>query len=383
VKDMSRAEKALNSMSWFPAYVWQRMTRRLSRVGQRHLIFSLADHFEPAILPATPAEPAPRDVQEQRLEKWCRVYPKMFDQWRDSSGFPFVHTYFYPAEQSDPCLVERLAQHCHAGWGEIEVQLHHGVHVPDTPENTRRQLVEFRDFLVTLGCLSRTPGDQKPRYGFVHGNWALANSGGGRYCGVDAEMQILADTGCFADFTLPSAPNAAQVSKINLIYECGLPLASRAPHRRAKPLRSGLPPTTFPLIIEGPLLIDFGKRKNGRLPVKIENAAVTGLNPASLRRLQLWMRAAITVIGRPDWLFIKLHCHGMDPRDESSMVGEAAQRFMQDLGDWVRENPDNHLHFVTGREMVNIALAATDGHEGNPTDYRDYRLRPQLPRRQP
>ena len=196
-------------------------------------------------------------------------------------------------------------------------------------------------------------------------------------------MQILADTGCFADFTLPSAPNAAQVAKINLLYECGLPLTSRAPHRRAKPLRCGLPPTTFPLIIEGPLLIDFGKREKGRLPVKIENAAVTGPNPPSLRRLQLWMRAAITVDGRPDWLFIKLHCHGMDPRDESSMIGEAAQRFMGDLMGWVRENPVNRLHFVTGREMVNIALAAADGNEGNPSDYRDYYFQPQRPRRQP
>jgi len=383
VPDMPRAEKVLNSMRWLPAYVWQRMTRTLSRVGQRHLIFALADHFEPSFLPETPDRWGPRDVQQQRLERWCRAYPKAFDAWRDSAGFPFVHTYFYPADQYDPALLERLAEHCHAGWGEIEIQLHHGVDAPDTAENTRRQLIEFRDSLANLGCLSRAPGDQEPRYGFVHGNWALANSCGGRCCGVDEEMQILAKTGCFADFTLPSAPNAAQIAKINLLYECGLPLTSRAAHRRAKPLRSGHPPNTFPLIVEGPLLIDFGKREKGRLPVKIENAAVTGPNPPSLRRLQLWMRAAITVGGRPDWLFIKLHCHGMDPRDESSMGGEAAQHFMGELMGWVRENPVNRLHFVTGREMVNIALAAADGNEGNPSDYRDYWFQPQRPRPQP
>jgi len=383
VPDMSRAEKVLNSMCWLPAYVWQGMTRTPSRVGQRHLIFALADHFEPSIRPETPREFASRDVQEQRLEKWCRVYPNAFDPWRDSAGFPFVHTYFYPAEQYDRALLERLAEHCHAGWGEIEIQLHHGVDVPDTAENTRRQLVEFRDSLAGLGCLSRAPGDQEPRYGFVHGNWALANSCGGRYCGVDEEMQILANTGCFADFTLPSAPNTAQVAKINMLYECGLPLTSRAPHRRAKPLRSGFPPNIFPLIVEGPLLIDFGKREKGGLPIKIENAAVTGLNPPSLRRVRLWIQTAITVDGRPDWLFIKLHCHGMDPGDESSMIGEAAQRFLRDLMGWVRENPVNRVHFVTGREMVNIALAAADGNEGNPSDYRDYCFQPQRPRRQP
>jgi hypothetical protein len=359
------------------------MTRTLPHVGQRHLILALADHFEPSFRPEAPEELASRDVQEQRLEKWCRVYPTAFDTWRDSAGFPFVHTYFYPAEQYDPALLERLAEHCHAGWGEIEIQLHHGVNAPDTAENTRRQLLEFRDSLVQLGCLSCAEGNGQPRYGFVHGNWALANSSGGYFCGVNEEMCILAETGCFADFTLPSAPSAAQVAKINAIYECGLPLSSRAPHQRGKTLRVGLPPTTFPLIVEGPLLIDLGKRENGRLPVKIENSALTGPNPPTLRRLQLWMRAAITVEGRPDWLFIKLHCHGMDPRDESSMIGEAARRFMREFMDWVRENPFNRLHFVTGREMVNIALAAADGNEGNPSDYRDYYFRPQRPRRYP
>ena len=259
--DTPRLGKVLNTMRWLPAYFWQRMTRKLPKVGRRHLIFALADHFEPSILPGTHGKWTSLEIQQKRVQKWCHAYPALFDTWRDSTGFPFVHTYFYPAEQYEPALLEILAEHCHAGWGEIEIQLHHGVNVPDTAENTRQQLAEFRDSLANLGCLSRAPGDQNPRYAFVHGNWALANSLGGRCCGVDEEMQILAETGCFADFTLPSAPSAAQVSVINLLYECGLPLSSRAPHRRAKPLRSGSPPTTLPLIIEGPLLMDFGKRR--------------------------------------------------------------------------------------------------------------------------
>jgi hypothetical protein len=34
------------------------------------------------------------------------------------------------------------------------------------------------------------------------------------------------------------------------------------------------------------------------------------------------------------------------------------------------------LHFVSAREMVNMVLAACDGREGNPGQYRDYRLKP-------
>ena len=33
------------------------------------------------------------------------------------------------------------------------------------------------------------------------------------------------------------------------------------------------------------------------------------------------------------------------------------------------------LHFVSAREMVNIVLAACDGRDGNPGEYRDYRLK--------
>jgi hypothetical protein len=95
------------------------------------------------------------------------------------------------------------------------------------------------------GCLSRCNGQDPVRYAFVHGDWALANSARGRYCGVDEEMEILARTGCYADLTLPSAPSPAQVAKINALYECSLPLSRRAPHRSGPDLRVGTPPGLF------------------------------------------------------------------------------------------------------------------------------------------
>ena len=58
-------------------------------------------------------------------------------------------------------------------------------------------------------------------YGFVHGNFALANSADGHHCGVDSEMQVLAETGCYADFTLPPGLyHRAHIAKINSLYEC-------------------------------------------------------------------------------------------------------------------------------------------------------------------
>jgi hypothetical protein len=366
-------DKVWNTLRWLPTYYWQRLSRHGARMRPLHLILAVADHFEPSIVPGRGQEHAPLDQQFRRLEKWCREYPEMVNPWRDCDGFPFRHTYFFPAEQYEKGLLDRLAQHCHDGWGEVEIQLHHGIARPDTPEQTRKVLAEFRETLVQHGCLSRINGGAV-RYGFVHGNWALANSKRGQACGVDNEMQILAETGCYADFTLPSAPNPAQVSKINAIYECTLPLDRRAPHRKGRSVTCGRPIEKFPVIVQGPLLFCLSRPGKRRLSPYIENSALTTATPPSLRRLRLWTQANIHVRGRPDWVFLKLHCHGMDPRDEEGMLGQSARAFLQDLGEAQRQEGFRY-YFTTAREMMNILLAACDGKEGSPGQYRNYRLR--------
>lgn len=372
--DFSLAKKAVRTLRWFPAYAWQRFARHLP-YGHTHVMIALADHFEPAIVPGDSSARATRPEQRQRLEQWCREYPLVFDSLRDAEGRPFVHTYFYPAEQYDPDLLEILADHCSSGWGELEVHLHHGKHAPDTEDNVRRQLLEFRNALACKHkALCYLDGVGPPRYGFVHGNFALANSAAGRHCGVDSEMQILAETGCYGDFTLPPGLyHRAHIAKINSLYECSTPLARRGAHRRGRDLQRGHRPTTFPLIVEGPLMLSFF-RADGRRAIRVENGSLTGGNPPSSYRFGLWKRAAITVQGRPDWFFIKLQCHGMDPRDKEVMLGARISHFLGHLLQGAPQRSET-IHFVTAREMVNIMLAACDGRAGNPGEYRDYRLK--------
>jgi len=343
--------------------------------GPVHLVIAVADHFEPAIDPTDGQKRVPRVEQEHRLEWWGCEYPKIVDPLRDADGLPFVHTYFYPAEQYDEGLVAQLADHCHAGWGEIEVHLHHGISQPDTAQNTCRLLSEFRDLLAFRHrCLAFEHGSGQPGYVFVHGNFALANSAGGLFCGVDSEMQVLADTGCYADFTLPTGlHHPAQTAKINSVYECALPLDKTAPHREGNNLAAGRAPQTFPLIVQGPLLVDFARSWRTLQPV-LETGAITRSNPMTLHRLALWKRARIQVQGRPDWLFIKLHCHGMDPTQKDVVIGDAFRKFLEELVTGAAERKET-LHFVTAREMTNILLAACDGRDGNPGSYRDYRFK--------
>jgi hypothetical protein len=127
-------------------------------------------------------------------------------------------------------------------------------------------------------------------------------------------------------------------------------------------------------MIQGPLLLDFGRQKQKWPFAGIENGELTTANPPTMRRLRLWQKAAIAVRGRPDWLFIKLHCHGMDPRDEPTLLGAPIQNFLQELVGRPRQESEFLVHFVTTREMANIILAAADGLAGNPGQYRNYRL---------
>jgi hypothetical protein len=188
-------------------------------------------------------------------------------------------------------------------------------------------------------------------------------------------MQILLETGCYADFTLPSAPDQSQVPRLNDIYECGHPLSEARPHRSGPSVRRGERPS-LPLIFTGPLVFDWRRRVKG-LPVpRLDDGALAANHLPDLTRFENWRSAHINVRGRPDWIFIKLYCHGFFPQDESAMIGGEMQRFLENLLELAELTGSFKLHFTTAREAFNIALAAIDGHEGEPGQYRDYRLRP-------
>ena len=87
-------------------------------------------------------------------------------------------------------------------------------------EPPRRRSLDFKELLADRhGLLSRDRRTGELAYGFIHGNWALDNSRpDGRWCGVNNELDVLRETGCYADFTLPSAPSPTQTRKINSLY---------------------------------------------------------------------------------------------------------------------------------------------------------------------
>ncbi|RYD69257.1 MAG: hypothetical protein EOP84_28815, partial [Verrucomicrobiaceae bacterium] len=283
---------------WLPAWA-ARSKAKQHALGTRHVMLAICDHYEPF-------HRAEKPEALERVAAWQNGFTALTREFKDADGIPPRHTFFYPIEQYDADVIGQLAELCHTTGSETEVHLHHD---NDTAENLRSTLEEGKERLAGHGLLSRDQSGAT-RYGFIHGNWALDNSHPhGRFCGVRNELSVLRETGCYADFTLPSAPNRTQTHTINsLYYAQGTDLPkSHDTGRRVRATRENQAALENELlIVQGPLALNWQRRKWGLLP-RIENGDLTGANPPTRERLQLWLDCRISVENRPNWLFIKLH----------------------------------------------------------------------------
>lgn len=358
---LSRLRKK-NLHQWLPDYARHlvRRARTPHSAGPRHLLFALCDHYEPLW------GKAPEDVGRARVDAWAEGYPRL-GSFRDDDGRPPRHGWFFPGEEYRPHYLDRLAELARAGFGEVELHLHHD---GDTAPKLRADIADYLGKYAAHGHLSRG-GDGRLRYAFIHGNWCLANARkDGRWCGVDDEIPLLWETGCYADFTFPSAPDESQPNRVNQIYWPAGDLARRRGYESGERARVGERRDDRILIIEGPLTL-----ARRRLGVKIENGDVHGGDPPTAERLRRWVAQGIHVAGRPEWVFVKIHTHGAPEKNAKMLLGDgfaALHRALAAYNDGTRWR----LHYVTAREMYNLACAAMDGKSGDPHQFRDYALPP-------
>jgi hypothetical protein len=334
--------------------------------GRTHLILAVADHFEPDDGGAPPGR------QAERVADWVREYPRALGAFRDADGRPPRHTFFYPVEAYRPEHLDALAGLCRDGFAEVEVHLHHDGDTAETLRATLRTAVER--LARRHGLLARRRDTGAAAYGFVHGNWALDNARpDGRWCGVNDEARVLSETGCYADFTYPSAPSPTQPPTVNRIYYATSDPRRPRGHDRGPRVGCGPAPDGGLMMIPGPLLLNFRDRKLGVLP-RLENGCVQASQPATPGRLDLWLRAGVCVPSRPDWSFVKLHAHGAPERDRGALLGEPMRAFHRALARRMAEDPGFSVHYVTAREMYNLARAAESGWDGTVDEARDFEL---------
>ena len=318
------------------------------------VFIAVCDHFEPECYGAD------RETARRRVARWVDQYPQLFEQFRDVDGRSPQHTFFFPQDEYRPEYLDELKKLCDAGHGDVDVHLHHD---HDTAERLRDKLDEFRETLsVRHGLLRQDPRTGQVVYGFIHGNWALCNSRpDGLCCGVDQELTVLLQTGCYADFTFPSAPSSTQPHTINSIYYAqDIPGQTKSHDHgiRARVGQAG--PPEHLLMIQGPLGLDWQSRKGGMIP-SIENADLTGRRPPTLDRFRQWVRTGVHVAGRPDWVFIKVHTHGCKDSNTDMLLGSPMQDFHASLADWHRENTARRYHYVTAWELALLVRAAERG----------------------
>lgn len=346
---------------WLPGYVTWEYSH--PRVAPTDLMIAVCDHFEP--FHATDKAGALK-----RMDVWLDQLPAVQKGQADHDGQLPKHTFFYPIEQYDADVVGALEALATQTGNEVEVHLHHE---GESRAELEALLAQGISDFSRHGFLTSDSSGQK-RFAFIHGNWALDDANlDGSGCGVRDELSLLRRAGCYADLTMPSAPNSAQSRVVNQIYysksttkgrshDCGIALSGLTTG-----LRSSL---EYLLMVQGPLGPDFSKRKWGLLP-RIENGDLTDHNPPSVRRANLWLRLAPVVLNRPEWKFVKLHTHGALERNQSILLTASAREFHEGLRS-LAKTKGIRLHYVSARELTNIVHAAEDGKGGDAAQWRDY-----------
>jgi hypothetical protein len=291
----------------------------------------------------------------------------------DADGCHPKHCFYYPEEEYREEHLDKVADLCGRGFGEIEVHLHHN---DDTSDNLRQTLERFTETLhENHGAFCRNKTTGKLNYSFIHGNWTLCNSHpNGEWCGVNDELIILKETGCYADFTFPSAPSPTQPPTINTIYYASDKPGQACSHYEGVDVEVGKPASGDMMMIEGPLGINWKQRKKMIVP-QIENSDIRKTMPPSPDRVDLWVKTGVHVKQKPDWLFIKLHTHGTQEADMDTLLGQPFDDMCSYLETQYNDGEEYVLHYVSAREMYNIIKAAEDEKTGNPNQYRDYLLK--------
>lgn len=356
--------RSRNMQIWIRSYLTR--APRPQTAGPVHVLFCFVDHFEPMWGKAD----AP--TQRARVERWCRDYRAMAGRHKDADGRHPQHGFFYPEEEYVEDYLAQIADLCADGFGEIEIHLHHD---NDTEANFRTVMRRFCNTLHEKhGALSRDPRTGELAFAFIHGNWSLDNSRrDGRWCGLNNELILLRELGCYADFTLPSAPSDTQTSTVNSIYYATDDPAKPKSHDRGEPVRVGGSPSGDLMIVQGPLALNWRNRRFGIIP-RIENSDIRRSCPPSAQRVDDWIRTGIHVQGRPEWVFVKIHTHGTQEGDMDTLLGPQMDAMHTYLESTYNDGERYVLHYVTAREVYNIIKAAETGKQGDPNQWRDFIL---------
>jgi hypothetical protein len=325
--------------------------------GTRDVLFCFVDHFEPdGIWSSAEKLPLPRRIR--RMRNWESSYAAAVDSHLDSDGRSPQHTWFFPIQHSTSPVTEILSQWPRKGWGEIEYHLHHGRKWD--ANQVHQQIVEDLSRLRSLGACTHG-------FAFVHGRFALA-AGDLAECLVTNELDLLKETGCYADFSFPNLYTPAQPSQVNSIFYARS-TGKAKPHNRGPEVQfSNSIPDDGLMLIQGAMWMGFTKSVFDDSNLSLEQIP----DPS---RIDHWLASHVHVKGQANWIFFIVHSHSASENAQKMLWGGNMQHLWSALESRFKKAPWR-LHYVSAREAYNIVKAAQAGKTGNPNDYRDYIILP-------
>jgi len=357
---------------WLPSYLIRELCLfiRKKPKGPIHIIIGVFDHFEVG------NGGADLDEQTARIEKWCQKYPMLASKHKDSDSVCPQHTFFYPPHYDSHNHLERIVALCSRGFGEVEMHLHHDRQEPwpDDVASLRKKITRcIEDFSRNgIFCLP----DGRKTYGFIHGDWALCNSlKGGAHCGINDELSILLETGCYADFTFPVCSEAQPKLSNTIFYAESTPYRPKGYDKFCTPVKKGRIVERGLMLIQGIIGLRWKSRVH-RFKPSIEQSNISRTDLPFRKRIDYWIKKGVCIEGKPDWIFIKLHCHGggSDEKDRDILLGKECDDMFTYLEAYYNDGKNYILHYVTARQMYNIIKAAEKGLSGNPGDFRDFAI---------
>jgi hypothetical protein len=333
---------------WLGPYLRDRFRKATRSTKPQRAWVAITDHFEPQGIGATV------ETALGRVAQWRAMWPRIAeDAPRDAAGQRPQYTFFYPQEEYRRDLVEGIAEIARLGVGDVEVHLHHH---DEQRDSFIGKVTEYcRRLAGDHGLLRQQDG--RTVFGFIHGNWALDNSRpDGKWCGLNGEIALLRDLGCYADFTMPSAPSPTQGRVVNQIYWC-----TNNPDNRPRSFDRGIEATVGGgrqgdlLMIQGPLGLRFGRR----LLPRLETGELAGYDLPTPARVRQWFDLAPT-IGSD--LFLKLYTHGAQERNLEPLLGGSLANIFR----WLAEEAELRgieIHWATAWQMYQAADALMHGRD--------------------
>ena len=304
------------------------------------------------------------------MRAWLDGYPALAEPFRDADGRPPRHSFFFPGEEYRPGYLDALASLARRGLGEVELHLHHD---GDTARRAARE-----DRRLPRACTTATATCRATPDGGCATRSSTAT--GASPTPARTAAGAASTTSCRCCSTPAATPTSRSRPRPSVAAADRQPdlLARRRPRAAARlgageRARVGEVRRDRILMIEGPLALAL---RPGRL---LACASRTPRSPPTIRRRPRACAAgsARTSTSRGGPSGCSSRCTPTArPRAGGGAArrrrAHAARRADARYNDGKRWN----LHYVTAREMFNIAIAAMDGKNGDPGAFRDHVLPP-------